>query len=79
MITRLQANPAPLIVKLKGLQKDMRYEVNGKIYSGSALMYGGMLLPVPKEEYESFRYEIKGIEQEGRTVLSPSESCSRIR
>ena len=79
VITRLQANPAPLIVKLKGLQKDMRYEVNGKIYSGSALMYGGMLLPVPKEEYESFRYEIKGIEQEGRTVLSPSESCSRIR
>lgn len=57
--TRLQANPAPLIIKLKGLDKKRRYEINGRIYSGAALMYGGLLLPVPENEYQSFRFEIQ--------------------
>ncbi len=58
VMTRLQANPTPVVVKLKGLEKERMYQVNGTVYSGAALMYGGLLLPVPQEEYESFRYEI---------------------
>ena len=54
-----------MIVKLKGLNPQGRYRLEGteEIYSGSALMYGGVLLPIPREEYESYRYYFKEEEQ----------------
>lgn len=65
VITQLQANPDGVIVKLKGLNPQGRYRLEGteEIYSGSALMYGGVLLPIPREEYESYRYYFKEEEQ----------------
>lgn len=59
VITRLQANPEPVIVKLKGLEMDKMYEIQGQKLSGAALMLGGILIPVPTEEYQSYRYEIR--------------------
>lgn len=61
VVTKLQANPDPLIVKLKGLEKEAVYEIEGQKLSGAALMLGGILLPVPKEEYQSYRYEIRRV------------------
>lgn len=53
------ANPAPQRIRLKGLCRDMEYEVNGKgAYSGAMLMYGGLPLPVPRREYDSIQFYI---------------------
>lgn len=57
--TGLQANSSPLIVKLKGLIPEAIYEVEGKDYTGEMLMLGGILLPVPSEEYRACRYPIR--------------------
>lgn len=63
VMTRLQANPDAVIIKLKGLKEKAKYQMEGKIYTGEALMYGGILLPIPKEEYESWRYYLKVVEE----------------
>ena len=51
--TDLHANPAPVRVHWKGLEADAVYEVEGREYTGAALMYGGYLLPVPGCNYDS--------------------------
>lgn len=61
VVTGLQANPAPIIMKIKGLTTKAIYEVEGLEYTGEMLMLGGILLPVPTEEYQSYRYSIKMI------------------
>lgn len=52
--TDLHANPKPLRVKWQGLQEDAVYYVDGAAYTGAALMRGGMVLPKPKENYDSY-------------------------
>lgn len=59
--TDLHANPAPHIVKFKGLCKEKTYKVarDGELlgeFSGAALMNGGLLLPMPKENYDSCQF-----------------------
>lgn len=59
VVTRLEANSGPMIVKLRGLQPKAIYTVDGKAYRGEMLMLGGLVLPIPREEYEAFQYHIK--------------------
>lgn len=61
--TDLHGNPAPHVVKLKGLCREKNYEVSrdgeplGE-FSGAALMNGGLLLPIPKENYDSCQFYV---------------------
>ena len=45
-------------VKLQGLEETAVYreEKNGKRYTGAALMYGGMPLPIEPGEYQAYQY-----------------------
>lgn len=52
--TDLHANPKGLRVKWKGLQEHGVYVLEGKEYSGKALMQGGMVLPKPECNYDSY-------------------------
>lgn len=45
--TDLHGNPKPVRVKLKGHEKDASYDVDGTVYTGTALMRGGLLIPKP--------------------------------
>lgn len=63
VFTDLHGNPAPHIVKFEGLCKEKRYEVSrdgeplGE-FSGAALMNGGLVLPVPGENYDSCQFYV---------------------
>ena len=61
--TKVFANGAGRIVKLKGLAADKDYTVTGLegIFSGEVLMNGGILLPVPHEEYEAVLYHVQEV------------------
>lgn len=52
--TDLYANPKALRVKLKGLARDAVYRMEEREFTGAALMQGGIVLPVPKENYDSY-------------------------
>ena len=52
--TDLHGNPKPVRVKLKGLKKDASYDVDGTVYTGTALMRGGLLIPKPACNYDSY-------------------------
>ena len=52
--TDLHGNPKPVRVKLKGLKKDVSYDVDGTVYTGAALMRGGLLIPKPACNYDSY-------------------------
>ena len=52
--TDLHGNPKPVRVKLKGLKKDASYDVDGTVYTGTALMRGGLLIPKPSCNYDSY-------------------------
>lgn len=52
--TDLHGNPKPVRVKLKGLKKDASYDVDGTVYTGTALMRGGLLIPEPSCNYDSY-------------------------
>lgn len=52
--TDLHANPKPLWVKWKGLARDGIYVLDGREYTGTALMQGGMVLPKPQCNYDSY-------------------------
>lgn len=55
--TRVGANTAPVIINWKGLDESKQYCLNGEeTYSGAQLMNGGILIPVPAREYDSFVY-----------------------
>ncbi|MBO5093321.1 MAG: alpha-galactosidase [Lachnospiraceae bacterium] len=54
VFTDLYGNPKPLRVKLKGLKEDAVYRLDGKEYTGGALMYAGIVLPVPECDYDSY-------------------------
>ena len=52
--TDLHANPKPFRIRLKGLVKDAVYLLEGREYTGSALMRGGIVLPKPRCNYDSW-------------------------
>ena len=52
--TDLHGNPKPVRVKLKGLKKAASYDVDGTVYTGTALMIGGLLIPKPSCNYDSY-------------------------
>lgn len=54
VFTDLHANPKPLRVKWKGLIKEALYDVEGETYTGAALMQGGIVLPKPACNYDSY-------------------------
>lgn len=53
-------NPPANYVKLKGLNPDAMYRVEGKSeqYSGSALMYGGIPIPFLMNEYQAWQLHL---------------------
>ena len=59
--TDLHGNPKPVRVKLKGLKKDASYDVDGTVYTGAALMRGGLLIPKPACNYDSYMVCIREI------------------
>ncbi len=52
--TDLHGNAAPARAKWKGLAEGMVYDVDGRRFTGAALMRGGMVLPKPDCNYDSF-------------------------
>lgn len=59
--TDLHGNPKPVRVKLKGLKKDASYDVGGIVCTGTALMRGGLLIPKPACNYDSYMVCIREI------------------
>ena len=59
--TDLHGNPKPVRVKLKGLKKDASYDVDGTVYTGAALMRGGLLILKPACNYDSYMVCIREI------------------
>ncbi len=59
----LRANPngPASVVRLKGLDSEGIYEVEGKAYPGDVLMQGGLVLPFFAPEYDSFRIYLNRI------------------
>lgn len=55
---RIYPNQAPAAIRLRGLDADKYYMLEGKKYLGGALMYGGLPLERPDEEYQSFSYHL---------------------
>lgn len=51
--TDLHGNGAPYRIKLKGLCPECFYKLEDEIYSGAALMNGGIVLPKPQCNYDS--------------------------
>lgn len=45
-------------IKLKGLNPTVKYEIDGKVYSGSTLMNFGLYLPEYEKDFESIVWEI---------------------
>lgn len=63
VFTDLHGNPAPQSIHFKGLNPGCSYELyKDKAYvgefTGAALMNGGILLPVPTENYDSCQYYV---------------------
>ena len=52
-----KANPYPIHVRLKGLQPEAMYQETetGRVYSGAALMSGGITLPIMTGDYPGFQ------------------------
>ncbi|MFG6384033.1 MAG: alpha-galactosidase [Lachnospiraceae bacterium] len=66
--TNLHGNPAAQSVKFKGLCKESIYEMwknqePAGTYTGAALMNGGILLPIPRENYDSCQIYISRKEE----------------
>lgn len=57
--TDLHGNAKPHRLKLAGLKRDAWYDVEGTVYSGAALMHGGIVLPKPQCNYDSYLTVIK--------------------
>lgn len=62
---RARSNPAFVRLRVKGLLEDGKYQINEetKEYDGSALMYGGILLPAVRQDYQSTRFWIRQIKK----------------
>ena len=53
VFTDLHGNPVAERVRWRGLDEKAVYEIDGREYTGAALMHGGYLLPVPQCSYDS--------------------------
>lgn len=53
VFTDLHGNPVAEQVRWRGLDEKAVYEIDGREYTGAALMHGGYLLPVPQCNYDS--------------------------
>lgn len=53
-------NPRFYRLYLQGLDEQKMYQVQetGKCYSGASLMYGGLVLPQPKGDYQAYQYRL---------------------
>ena len=60
--TDLHGNPSPMRVKWKGLLENAIYELNGKRYTGAALMNGGIVLAKPECNYDSDMMFLKRVD-----------------
>ena len=58
-----EANPEATYVNLKGLEEDAFYleKTTGKVYAGASLMEAGILLPMPKREYEAYQIVLQKV------------------
>lgn len=61
VLLHAQANGEQIWLKLRGLNVDSLYvvEETGEIYTGQALMHGGMSIPILREEYGSVQFHIQ--------------------
>lgn len=56
-----EPNPRYMRVKLQGLDESKDYKIDGKVYSGSALMNYGFVLPIVNGDYQGFQYHITAV------------------
>jgi len=56
-----EANESNIYIYPRGLDERFDYEIAGATRTGRVWMCGGFLIPRIKEEYESFRFEIKRV------------------
>ena len=63
VILHAQANPVFLHLRACGLKEDALYrmEGTGDVYSGSALMYAGINLPVRQGDYQNINFAFQEI------------------
>jgi len=61
VVQSLEANESNIYVYPRGLDETAVYEIAGAKRTGRVWMNGGFLIPRIKEEYESFRFEIKKV------------------
>ena len=54
------ANPVRPLLRLKGLDPDRNYRVNGVVYGGDELMYAGLALPF-LDQYQAVQYQIEAV------------------
>jgi len=61
VVQSLEANESNIYVYPRGLDETAVYEIAGAKRTGRVWMSGGFLIPRIREEYESFRFEIKKV------------------
>ena len=61
VVQSLEANESNIYIYPRGLDERFDYEIAGATRTGRVWMSGGFLIPRIKEEYESFRFEIKRV------------------
>ena len=55
------ANPAPVTIKLRGLDPAARYSVEGMVLTGAALMYAGIRMPKLPGDHQALQLEITAV------------------
>ena len=61
VVQAVEANESNIYIYPRGLEDNAYYEIAGEKRRGKVWMNGGVLIPRIKEEYESFRFEIKRV------------------
>ena len=63
VLLHAEANPPFRQLRIRGLKEDVRYRINEeeRVYTGSALMYAGLPLPVLWGDYQSTHFYIRQI------------------
>ncbi|MFQ9480472.1 MAG: alpha-galactosidase [Oscillospiraceae bacterium] len=52
--------PHSSLLRLKGLNPNADYKVNGEVYGGDQLMYGGLALPI-LQEYQALQFDLERV------------------
>ena len=58
--TQRHANPVRPLLRLKGLDPQRDYRIDGRIYGGDELMYAGLALPF-LDECQALQYHIEAV------------------